>query len=117
MAKHVWLVFTNATPGDDSEFNRWYDEIHIPDLLKVPGVISARRAEITEVQMDRQGDDLLITTAAGIGAKFKYLARYYLDMDSVDAFLREVQRRANTPDMVISETLGDVYTLMVRDNT
>jgi len=34
----------------------------------------------------------------------------------VTGFLEEVQRRANTPDMVISPTLGDVYTLMVKDN-
>jgi hypothetical protein len=38
------VVLTNASPGQDREFNAWYDRRHVPDLLeKVDGVVAARR--------------------------------------------------------------------------
>lgn len=38
------LMFaTNVAPGAEAEFNAWYDEEHIPRLLQVTGVLSARR--------------------------------------------------------------------------
>jgi hypothetical protein len=33
----------NAAPEGEAEFNRWYDEEHIPALAAVPGVLCARR--------------------------------------------------------------------------
>ncbi len=37
------IVETDVEPEMEDEFNRWYDEEHIPGLLNVPGVIMARR--------------------------------------------------------------------------
>lgn len=37
------IVQTDVEPEMEGEFNRWYDEEHIPGLLRVPGVIAARR--------------------------------------------------------------------------
>lgn len=37
------LVKVNVDPAVEEEFNRWYDEEHIPRLCKVPGVRSGRR--------------------------------------------------------------------------
>ena len=36
MAKHVFVVLTNATPGKDEAFNDWYTNQHIPDVLAIP---------------------------------------------------------------------------------
>ena len=33
----------NVTPEAEAEFNKWYDEEHIPALSKVPGTLAARR--------------------------------------------------------------------------
>ncbi|MFC0407035.1 hypothetical protein [Roseomonas elaeocarpi] len=40
-----WLhiVRVNVAPEIEAEFNRWYEEKHIPDLLGCPGWLSARR--------------------------------------------------------------------------
>lgn len=35
-------------PGSEGDFFSWYDEIHIPMLLKFPGLRRASRAEIRE---------------------------------------------------------------------
>jgi hypothetical protein len=46
MEKWPLIVETNCTdPSKEKEFNRWYDNTHIPDLLSSPGVISATRYE------------------------------------------------------------------------
>jgi hypothetical protein len=38
------VVLTNSTPGGDAAFNRWYDEIHVPDVLAtIGGYVGARR--------------------------------------------------------------------------
>jgi hypothetical protein len=45
MPDAVFLVFTQPnTDEEDLEYNRWYDETHIPELLEqVEGFVSARR--------------------------------------------------------------------------
>lgn len=32
--------------GDEAEYNRWYNDVHLPDLQAVAGNISARRFKI-----------------------------------------------------------------------
>jgi hypothetical protein len=48
--EELLLVFTNAAEGREDEFHRWYDEVHIPDVLRVPGVESAQRHVISPVE-------------------------------------------------------------------
>jgi hypothetical protein len=44
MAKWLLLAYTNcADPAREAEFNDWYDKIHLPDVLKVPGFVRATR--------------------------------------------------------------------------
>jgi hypothetical protein len=42
--KHVLIIVRiDVKPEMEEEFNRWYDQEHIPCLLAVPGVIWAKR--------------------------------------------------------------------------
>ena len=44
MAKWLFVVITDCTdPSREKEFNDWYDNIHIPDVLETPGFLSATR--------------------------------------------------------------------------
>lgn len=43
MENGVMVVGTNPVVGREDEFNEWYSTEHIPDLLAVPGIVSARR--------------------------------------------------------------------------
>lgn len=45
------VVYTKCAAGRDDEFNRWYDEIHIPEVLALGPFIRARRYRIPEAQM------------------------------------------------------------------
>jgi hypothetical protein len=43
---HILLIVrTDVVPEMEEEFNRFYDEEHVPRLLRVPGVLSAKRAK------------------------------------------------------------------------
>lgn len=57
------LVFTNAREGRDEEFNRWYDEIHLPEVLALPVFSGAERFRLAEAQMFAE-------------QRFRYLAIY-----------------------------------------
>jgi hypothetical protein len=51
---HQMLVFTNANPGTDPEFNRWYDEVHIPDIFNtIGGFVGAHRYRRAAVDANR----------------------------------------------------------------
>src|SRR6476646_7328727 len=39
----IYIVTMDVEPAWEDELNRWYDEEHVPNLLKVPGYRSARR--------------------------------------------------------------------------
>ena len=45
----ILVIGTDCTdPGKNEEFSRWYSEIHIPEVLQVPGMLSATRFENAE---------------------------------------------------------------------
>jgi hypothetical protein len=43
----VLVVLTEAVPGKEEEFHRWYDTEHIPCMLKLDGFISASRYQLS----------------------------------------------------------------------
>ena len=51
MTKYTFVVMTNASEGKEEEFNRWYNQHHIPDVLNVPGFVSGQRFRLAEAQM------------------------------------------------------------------
>jgi hypothetical protein len=57
MERGLMLVFSNPTSPDVvDEFNQWYSETHVHELLAVAGVVGATRYELDEDQM-MPGDD------------------------------------------------------------
>jgi hypothetical protein len=45
MSRYEFLVLTRPVSGTKDEFNRWYDEQHLRDVLAVPGFVGARKSE------------------------------------------------------------------------
>ena len=69
-----WINMTETTcvdPAREQEFNDWFDNIHVPDVLKTPGYVSARRFVIKEPKMGRG----------------KYLAIYEIETDDIEKTL------------------------------
>ncbi len=69
----LWMVSLNFNvPEKEEEFNKWYDEVHVPDVLKASGVIGASR---------------YVATRASEGQP-KYLAVYELETEqAIDSVL------------------------------
>ena len=44
----IMVVMMEVDPEHEEEFNRWYDEEHLPERLEIPGYVSARRFKLEE---------------------------------------------------------------------
>jgi hypothetical protein len=89
MAAYTLAVMTNAVEGRDAEFNEWYTNQHLGDVLRVPGFTAARRFKLSE----------------GYSSPHAYLALYEMETDNPAAVLEELTKRAGTPQMPISEAM------------
>lgn len=93
MAKYTLVVLSNATADKDAEFNEWYNKVHIPDVLNVPGFVAAQRFKLADAQLGKAD------------RPHRYLALYELDTDDVQGSIKELQKRAGTAQMVISDSI------------
>ena len=55
MPRYLLMAMNNPLPGEENAaaFAKWYDEIHIPDLLATPGVKYAKRYKIVSTKTPR----------------------------------------------------------------
>lgn len=47
----LYIVRTNAVRGREAEFDRWYDTVHLPEVLALPGFLSAQRYRLSAQQV------------------------------------------------------------------
>lgn len=92
-ADDLFMVFTRPVAGREDEFNRWYDAVHIVDVLKVPGIESGVRYRATAAQMATEPPE------------HPYVALYQLGTDDVAALGKDIMSRAGTPAMENSDTM------------
>jgi hypothetical protein len=93
MAKYTLVVLSNPTAGKESEFNEWYDKVHVPDVLRVPGFVAAQRFKLAGPQLN------------DAPRPHRYLALYEIDTDDIQASIDELRRRAGTAEMLISDAI------------
>ena len=49
MSRYLLFAFSDCNdPAREKEFNNWYDNMHEPDMIEVPGMIRATRWESAE---------------------------------------------------------------------
>ena len=70
MPRYMFVVFTNAVEGRDGEFNDWYTNRHIPDVLTIDGFVAAQRFKLTATVPKQE-------------SAHRYLALYELDTDDL----------------------------------
>jgi hypothetical protein len=92
MAKYTFVVLTNPTSGKEAEYNKWYNEQHIPDVLNVPGFVAAQRFRLADAQMSDNNPH-------------RYLALYEIETDDLAGALKELKARGGTADMVMSDAI------------
>jgi hypothetical protein len=95
MAISRMLVLSNALPGREDEYNEWYSNRHLADVVACPQMVSGQRFRVNS------GDE-----------RWKYAAIYEIEGD-VQAALASMNARAGTPDMPISDAMNVADVLMV----
>ncbi len=93
MAKYTLVVLSNATAGKEAEFNEWYNKVHVPDVLRVPGFIAAQRFKLDGPQLN------------DAPRPHRYLALYEIDTDDIQASMDELRKRVGTSEMLISDAI------------
>ena len=78
-----WLLTVEsncADPSKEKEFNKWYDTVHLPDILETPGIVRAARYENTSPP-EGQG---------------KFMAMYEIETDDLGKTLAKFDEVVNT---------------------
>jgi len=103
VAPHLMVVLSNARPGQDEEFNRWYSDVHMIETIdKLEGFASAQRFQLADLD-------------AAPPCPYRYLAIYEIPGDQLDTayaqFRWQRQERAaaladgRDPVVSVSDTL------------
>lgn len=93
MTKYKMVVLTNPLDERHEEFNQWYDDQHIGDLLALPGMKTAQRFKII------------------LGEAWRYLAIYDVETDDLDNLMTEMYRRVDAGEIHMSPAFDDNYAL------
>jgi hypothetical protein len=92
LKNYTMLVQTNAKPGREAEFNDWYSNHHLHDVLKIPGFVAAQRFQWANSEGAKP-------------PKYKYYAAYQMKTDDVAGTLAELFKRSGTPDLPVSDAM------------
>jgi hypothetical protein len=91
---YYFFVFSNPVAGHEDEYNKWYNEQHAPDVVAIPGFVTAQRFVKTDLPLYRMVD-LQVP---------KYLVIYKIVTGDLEAVFKEVARRLETKETVMSPT-------------
>ena len=87
MPKHILIALTNPVEGKEQAFNESYDYEHIPDVLSLPGCVSAQRFRLSDIQIPNRP------------TPHRYLAIYEFEAEKVELAIKTFMERSGTPAM------------------
>lgn len=94
MPKGIMLVQSSPSdPSREDEYNDWYTNSHLADVLSVPGFVGARRYKLHAAV---SGEDAPVN---------RYLAIYEIDADDLTAPMAELRARSASGQMQMSDVL------------
>ena len=97
MERHILLVQTNALPGREDEFNEWYTNTHLKDVLQLPGYVAAQRFEYNCTS--------LYPGEPAVEAPYRFVAVYEIEGDASDAAKALAAARSS---MYLSPAMSEV---------
>lgn len=80
--KSVLVTYSEVAPEHDAAYNRWYDDVHIPDCLKATHWLSARRYRLAPPH----------DSPANQSPVCRYLTVWELDTEDIEAAFAELAR-------------------------
>ena len=75
--KTYYTVYSNAMPGKEAEYNDWYTNVHLAEVLQIDEFVSAQRFQLSEPQVI---DD----------QPYRYMTMYEIENDNIEQTVRNV---------------------------
>lgn len=88
--KYKMLVLSNPVVGREDEFNTWYNEQHLGDVVKIPGFVSAQRFKLVIPLCENP---------------WQYCAVYEIEAESPQMAIEELMRRSGTEKLPVSDAM------------
>jgi len=92
MAKKLMVVMSNPADGKEDEYNEWYSNTHLGDVLKAEPVVAAQRFALAK------GTD---------EPTHGYLAIYEVEADDMQDVMKSLSAQSANGQMTMSDSLGD----------
>ncbi|MEQ3648783.1 hypothetical protein [Hyphomonas sp.] len=90
MERYCFIIITVGPDEEDDDYREWYECQHMPDVLDVPGFVSAQRFRLQEAHENMR----------------QYLTLFEIDTDDLDAVMKELRQRAGTNLMPLIKGAG-----------
>jgi hypothetical protein len=97
MQKHVMLVYSDPTPGREDEYNAWYNDVHLKEVLATEGFVRAQRFKVSDIM-------------PGV-TDHKYVAIYEIETDDLEGAMAAL--KAGIPGMNMSDAINTKTARMV----
>jgi hypothetical protein len=89
----LFIALTNPVEGQEDEYNRWYNEVHAPEVVAVPGFTGVQRFCMAPMP---GAPDL----------PFGYIALYGIDRNRVEEAFEEMGKAVASNSMTMSPALS-----------
>jgi hypothetical protein len=89
----TYVVLSNPAPGREEEYNRWYSDRHLAEVVSVPGFVSARRFKVVD------------PSAEGAPQQ-SYMALYNIKSDDPEGLIDSLRELVESGRMEMSEALS-----------
>lgn len=91
MARYQMMVLSNPVEGREDEFNDWYQNVHLPQVLALKGFQSAQRLRLARRLAEREA--------------WSYATVYEIETDDIDGVLRGLEEAAKSGQLTISTSI------------
>jgi hypothetical protein len=90
MPKGVMIVMSDpSSPDREDEYNEWYNNVHIPDLLKLDPFVSARRFKILDEE-----------------SSHRYVAVYELEADDLGDVMGVIGKAVENGEIRMTDAIA-----------
>lgn len=91
MAKYLIATSSKVKPGREDDYRTWYDGVHLADMLKIPGVLSANTYEAAAQSPQTP--------------PLEFVAIYEVDVEDPGTIFAEIGRRIQSGEMQGSDAI------------
>jgi len=96
--ERLFFVFSNPTAGQEEEFNDWYANTHLDEVLAVPGITAAQRYALDELDVPESEHGSVPPPP------HRYLAVYEVDSEP-ETVMKDFLGRLTSGEMTLSPSL------------